>query len=65
MAHVVAGLLVLGIWVLLTVAILNASFNSQETYIEFLNGSIAWRAMLGGLVYLVLVLGSEHSSRKG
>ena len=56
MPHVCAGLLVLGTWVLLTVAILNASFESQETYIEFLNGSIAWRAMLGGLVYLVLVL---------
>jgi sensor histidine kinase YesM len=56
MAHVVAGLLVLGTWVLLTVAILNASFSMQEDYIEFLNGSIAWRAMLGALVYLVLVL---------
>ena len=56
MAHVVAGLLVLGVWVLLTIAILNAAFSKQEIYIEFLNGSIAWRAMLGGLVYLVLVL---------
>lgn len=56
MAHVVAGLLVLGIWVLLTVGILNASFGSQENYVEFLNGTIAWRAMLGALVYLVLVL---------
>ncbi len=56
LAHVVAGLLVLGAWVLLTVAILNASFSNQETYIQFLNGSIAWRAMLGGLTYLVLVL---------
>ncbi len=56
LAHVVAGLLVLGAWVLLTVAILNASFSNQETYIQFLNGSIAWRAMLGGLIYLVLVL---------
>jgi two-component system LytT family sensor kinase len=56
MAHVVAGLIVLGAWVLLTVAILNASFGGQPSYIDFLNGSIAWRAMLGGLVYLVLVL---------
>jgi two-component system LytT family sensor kinase len=56
LAHMVAGLLVLGAWVLLTVAILNATFSNQETYIEFLNGSIAWRAMLGGLSYLVLVL---------
>lgn len=56
LAHAVAGLLVLGVWVLLTVGILNALFPQQEGYIEFLNGSIAWRAMLGGLVYLVLVL---------
>jgi two-component system LytT family sensor kinase len=56
LAHVVAGLLVLGAWVLLSVAILNASFSRQDNYIDFLNNSIAWRAMLGGLVYLVLVL---------
>jgi len=56
LAHVVAGLLVLGAWVLLSVAILNTSFSLQDNYIEFLNDSIAWRAMLGGLVYLVLVL---------
>jgi sensor histidine kinase YesM len=56
LAHVVAGLLVLGTWVLLSVAVLNASFSMQDNYIDFLNNSIAWRAMLGGLVYLVLVL---------
>jgi sensor histidine kinase YesM len=56
LAHVIAGLLVLGTWLLLTVAILNASFSNQEDYLEFLNGTIAWRAILGGLVYLVLVL---------
>ena len=55
-AHVVAGIVVLGSWVLLTVAILNAIFSAQEAYIEFLNQTIAWRAMLGGLIYLVLVL---------
>ena len=56
LAHVVAGLIVLGTWVLLSVAVLNASFSMQDNYIDFLNNSIAWRAMLGGLVYLVLVL---------
>jgi sensor histidine kinase YesM len=55
-AHVVAGLVVMGTWVLITVAILNAFFSQQESYIEFLNQTIAWRAMLGGLIYLVLVL---------
>jgi LytS/YehU family sensor histidine kinase len=52
----VAGLVVMGTWVLITVAILNAFFSQQESYIEFLNQTIAWRAMLGGLIYLVLVL---------
>jgi len=56
MAHVVAGIVVLGSWVLLSVAILNAIFSNQEVYIEFLNQTVAWRAMLGGLIYLVLVL---------
>ena len=55
-AHLVAGIVVLGAWVLLTVAILNAIFSPQEEYLEFLNQTIAWRAMLGGLIYLVLVL---------
>jgi len=56
LAHAVAGLLILGTWVLLSLGILNAFFSNEQAYIEFLNGTIAWRAMLGGLVYLVLVL---------
>jgi two-component system LytT family sensor kinase len=55
-AHVVAGAIVMGSWVLLSIGILNAIFSSQEEYIEFLNQTVAWRAMLGGLIYLVLVL---------
>jgi len=55
-AHIAAGLVVMGSWVLLTLGILNAIFTNQTAYIEFLNQTIAWRAMLGGLVYLVLVL---------
>ncbi|MEN8203726.1 MAG: histidine kinase [Bacteroidota bacterium] len=56
LAHVVAGLLILFVWVLLTVGILNAFFSEQEAYMDFLNGSLPWRAGLGGMVYLVLVL---------
>jgi len=56
LAHVVAGLLVLFVWVVITMGVLNAIFSSQETYVEFLDRSLAWRAGLGGLVYLVLVL---------
>jgi len=56
MAHVVAGIVVMGSWVLLSVAILDAIFSQQEVYIDFLSQTVAWRAMLGGLIYLVLVL---------
>ncbi|MCK5134443.1 MAG: histidine kinase [Bacteroidales bacterium] len=56
LAHVVAGLLVLLVWLLMTVGLLSEVFSNQEDYIAFLNKSVVWRAMLGGLVYLVLVL---------
>jgi two-component system LytT family sensor kinase len=56
LAHVVAGIVVLGAWVLITMVLLNALFAYQEKYIEFLNQTLAWRAMLGALIYLVLVL---------
>ncbi|MCK4880467.1 MAG: histidine kinase [Bacteroidales bacterium] len=56
MAHVVAGIIVMGTWVLLTIGSLNLIFSEQEDYIEFLNQTVVWRSMLGGLVYLVLVL---------
>lgn len=56
LAHVVAGLMVLFIWVLATMGVLDAAFRSHIAYIEFLNKSLVWRAVLGGLIYLVLVL---------
>lgn len=56
LAHTMAGLLVLLTWLLLPVGVLNAIFAGQEEYIAFLNKSIVWRAVMGGMVYLVLVL---------
>jgi two-component system LytT family sensor kinase len=56
LAHVAAGLLVLVTWMLVSVGFLYALFNEDTVYIEFLNGSLAWRGMLGAMVYLVLVL---------
>ncbi|MCP4310274.1 MAG: hypothetical protein GY790_03340 [Bacteroidetes bacterium] len=55
-AHVVAGLMVIATWMLLSLGILNSVFSMETEYIEFLNKSIAWRGILGGLIYLVLVL---------
>lgn len=56
MAHVVAGIIVLATWVLLTIGVLNAIFTGHKEYVEFLNQTVAWRAIIGGLIYLVLVL---------
>lgn len=56
LAHVVAGLLVLLTWLLVMIGLLNAIFAGQENYVDFLNRSIAWRAIMGGMIYLVLVL---------
>jgi two-component system LytT family sensor kinase len=56
LAHIVAGALVLLAWMLITVSFLSSVFSQNEGYLNFLNRSLAWRGMLGGLVYLVLVL---------
>ncbi len=56
LAHAVAGMLMLFIWILVSVGLLNTIFIQDVDYIEFLNGSMVFRGMLGGLVYLVLVL---------
>jgi len=56
LAHVVAGLLVLTVWMLLSMSILSTLFSKETAYIDFLNKNLAFRAMIGALVYLVLVL---------
>jgi sensor histidine kinase YesM len=56
LAHMVAGLLVLGTWVLIIYILLSSIFSTNEGYIQFLNVTLAWRTILGGLVYLILVL---------
>ena len=55
-AHVMAGLVVIFAWLLITFGLLSAIFHDRDNYLEFLNRSIAWRALIGGLVYLALVL---------
>ncbi len=55
-AHAMAGALVLTVWLVLSMTLLNQLFASQARYREYLDGSLAIRAILGGIVYLVLVL---------
>ncbi len=56
LTHVVAGLLVLAAWMFVSVGLLSVLFSHDPGYIKFLDDSMVWRGMLGGLVYLVLVL---------
>lgn len=55
-AHVAAGILVLLTWLLLTVGLLGEVFRGNEEYSDFLTGSIVWRSLSGGIIYLLLVL---------
>lgn len=56
LTHVVAGLLVLATWMFVSVGLLNVIFSQNLAYLEFVNTSLVWRGMLGGMIYLVLVL---------
>jgi two-component system, LytTR family, sensor kinase len=56
LAHIMAGLVVLLTWLMISVGLLNAIFAGQDNYIEFVNRSVLGRAIIGGLIYLVLVL---------
>ena len=55
-AHVVAGLIVIFIWLLISVGLLSAVFQAEIDYTEFLNQSLVWRTIMGSLIYLTLVL---------
>ncbi len=54
--HLVAGLIIILIWLLVTVGLLSAIFGSDEAYLEYLSGSLFGRGMVGAMIYLVLVL---------
>lgn len=56
LAHVVAGLLVLATWMLISIGLLEVFFGNHGAYTAFLEKSIVWRGIFGGMVYLVLVL---------
>jgi len=56
LAHVIAGLLVLLTWLLVTIGLLSFIFSNQTAYRDFLLSSIYWRAFVGLMIYLVIVL---------
>lgn len=55
-AQVMAGLVIILAWILLSIGLLSAFFGSNEAYSEYLSSSIYWRAFIGVMVYLVMVL---------
>lgn len=55
-AHVMAGIVVVASWLILTVGILRALFGADEAYSNYLTSSIFWRGFVGVMVYLMIVL---------
>lgn len=55
-AQVLAGLIIVFAWLLITNGLLNLIFPNDAAYIEYLNGSLFWRGFIGIMVYLVIVL---------
>jgi len=55
-AHVVAGMLVIFLWLLISVGLMTIIFAKQDTYQDFLSDSLLWRIITGSMIYLVLVL---------
>lgn len=55
-AHVTVGVLVILVWLVLSMTILGALFSDNIEYSSYLTSSVYWRAILGIMIYLVLVL---------
>jgi len=54
--HIAVGVLVILVWLVLSISVLGAVFSEDIEYNSFLQSSIFWRAILGVLIYLVLIL---------
>jgi two-component system, LytTR family, sensor kinase len=55
-AHIVAGVVIIAVWLMVTVGILGVLFGSDNEYAVYLSSSVFWRGFVGAMVYLVLVL---------
>jgi sensor histidine kinase YesM len=56
LAHAVAGCLVLIVWLLVTVGVLSLVFSERSAYTAYLFDGLYWRAFIGVMIYLVMVL---------
>lgn len=55
-AHLTVAVIVIFIWIVVSVSILGMIFSSEVIYNEMLSTSILWRALIGAMIYLVLIL---------
>ena len=55
-AHIVAGMLVIFLWLLSSLGLMGVLFPEAEAYQLFLSDSLLWRIVIGTMIYLVLVL---------
>ena len=55
-AHIVAGLFVILVWILVNLGLMNLFFPAQVEYLQFLMDTLFWRVIIGCMIYLVLVL---------
>jgi len=54
--HLLVALVVLGVWLGLGYLIMNSLWPDNETYHDYLDSSIPWRAVAGFLIYSLIVL---------
>ncbi len=56
LAHVMAGIVIIATWLIITVGILRAAYGADPVYRVYLSNSVFWRGFVGVMVYLVIVL---------
>jgi len=55
-AHVVAGMLVIFIWLVAVLGLMSLIYSGQEAYQQFMSDSLLWRVLFGVMIYLVITL---------
>ena len=55
-AHIVAGMLIIFLWLLSSMGFMSLLFPDEVTYQQVLSESLFWRIVIGCMTYLVLVL---------
>ena len=54
--HLIIAVVIISIWVAASYFILAALFKENTNYVQFLNDSLPWRAVLGIFFYLIFIM---------